>query len=175
MIIELITYLTRFFLILMFQLLVINNIELSTYINPYIYIVFILTLPVSMKPWKVVMISFFVGMVMDTFSSTPGLHMAASVFMGYTRNFYLKFATSKEDYESNINPTLSRKGLVWFLVYAVFLTFLHHMVLFYLEVYGFTEFFRTLTRILFSTAFSVLLITMGQLLFYRVAKGTRNE
>ncbi len=171
MIIEILTYLAKFIGILLLQLLVINNIELNTYINPYIYIVFILTLPVSMKPWLVVMLSFITGMIIDTFSSTPGLHMAATVFMGYVRNFYLRFATSKEDFESHIRPTLSRKGLVWFLVYATILTFLHHMVLFYLEVYGFTEFFRTLTRILLSTAFSVLLITIGQLLFYKVSKG----
>jgi rod shape-determining protein MreD len=157
-------------LIVLFQLLVINNIKLSTYINPYIYIVFILTLPISMKPWIVVMISFFTGMVMDTFSSTPGLHMAATVFMGYVRTFYLRFATSKEDQAGNIKPVVSRKGVVWFLVYAVILTFLHHLFLFYLEIYSFAEFFRTLTRILFSTVFSVLFITVGQLLFYRVSK-----
>ena len=170
MIIEILTYLVRFVLIVLFQLLVINNIKLSTYINPYIYIVFILTLPISMKPWIVVMISFFTGMVMDTFSSTPGLHMAATVFMGYVRNFYLRFATSKEDQAGNIKPVVSRKGVVWFLVYAVILTFLHHLFLFYLEIYSFAEFFRTLTRILFSTVFSVLFITVGQLLFYRVSK-----
>ncbi|MBC7383488.1 MAG: rod shape-determining protein MreD [Bacteroidia bacterium] len=175
MIIDLFTYLFRFILIVLFQLLVINNIELSTYINPYIYIVFILTLPVDMKPWLVVLISFFTGMVMDTFSSTPGLHMASCVFMGYVRIFYLRFATSKEDFSGSIKPTVSRKGVVWFLVYATMLTFLHHLVLFYLEIYGFNEFFRTLTRIIFSTVFSVLLITVGQLLFYRVAKVNRNE
>ena len=172
MIIDILKYIVRFILILLFQLLVINNIELSTYINPYIYIVFILTLPVSLKPWIVVLISFFTGMVMDTFCSTPGLHMAATLFVGYLRNFYLKFAASKEDLDMNIKPTLSRKGLVWFLIYISILTFLHHLLLFFLEVYGLSDFFRTFTRALISTAFTVFLIAIGQLLFFRSTKAS---
>ena len=175
MIIELIKYLVRFILILLFQLLIVNNIELNTYVNPYIYIVFILLLPVSMKPWVVVVISFFVGMAMDTFSSTVGLHMAATVFMGYIRGFYLQFATSREDMQSRIEPNISRKGLVWFLIYAILMIFLHHLVLFHLEIYGFREFFRTMGRVLVSTFFSVIIITIGQLLFYKSGKGSRNE
>lgn len=155
---------------MLLQLLVVNNIELSTYINPYIYVLIILALPVSMKPWIVLMLSFFTGMVMDTFSSTPGLHMAACGFMGYLRSFYLQFACSKEDFESRIIPSVSRKGLVWFMVYVSIMTLIHHMVLFYLEIYSLQEFFRTLFRVLSSTLFTVLIITIGQLLFYRQSK-----
>jgi rod shape-determining protein MreD len=154
-------------LVVLVQLLVINKIELSTYINPYIYIVFILTLPVSMKPWIVVVLSFFIGMVMDTFSSTPGLHMAATGFMGYLRNFYLRFACSKEDYESHLSPSISHKGLVWFLVYAILLTLIHHFFLFNLEIYNLSEFFRTFSRIVVSTFFTVIIIGLSQLLFFR--------
>ncbi|MDZ4667306.1 MAG: rod shape-determining protein MreD [bacterium] len=166
MIIELIKYFASFVLILLIQLLVINNIELTTYVNPYIYIIFILSLPVTTKPWHVVVISFGTGMIMDTFSSTPGLHMAAVGFMGYFRNFYLQFACSKEDYESRIKPSISRKGIVWFLVYVSIMTLMHHMVLFYLEIYSLKEFFRTLLRVLSSSFFTVLLISVGQILFY---------
>jgi rod shape-determining protein MreD len=169
-IIDIIKYIVGFVLIILIQLLVINNIELSTYVNPYIYIIFILSLPVTTKPWHVVVLSFFTGLVMDTFSSTPGLHMAAVGFMGYIRNFYLQFACSKEDYESKIQPSISKKGLVWFLVYISIMTLMHHLVLFYLEIYSFREFFRTLLRILSSSFFTVLLISIGQLLFYRADK-----
>ncbi len=167
MIIDFILNIVKFLLILLIQLLVINNIELSTYVNPYIYILFILSLPVSMKPWMVVLLSFFTGMVMDTFSSTPGLHMAATGLMGYLRNFYLQFACSKEDFDGRIEPTVSRKGLVWFLVYVVIMTLIHHVFLFYLEIYSFQEFFRTLFRVLSSALFTVIIIGLGQLLFYR--------
>ena len=171
MIIDFLTYIIRFVFIILIQLLVINNIELDTYFNPYIYIVFILSLPVTMKPWLIVSISFFTGMVMDTFSSTPGLHMAASGFVGYFRNFYLQFACSKEDFEKQISPAISSKGFVWFTVYALLLTLLHHTVLFYLEIYSLNEFFRTFFRVISSTLFSVLIIVISQLLFFKNKEG----
>lgn len=167
MIIDIFKYIGRFVFIILIQILVINNIELDTYINPYIYIIFILTLPVTMKPWLVVSLAFFTGMVMDTFSSTPGLHMAAAGFIGYLRKFYLEFACSKEDFEKQITPSISKKGFAWFSLYTLLLTLLHHTVLFYLEIYSLSEFFRTFFRILASTSFSVLIIVVSQLLFYR--------
>lgn len=170
MIIELITYLLRFFGILFLQILIVNNIELNTYINPFIYVIFILALPVNVKPWIVLVISFITGVAMDSFSSTPGLHMAATVFMGYLRGFYLKIAASKEDLEGNIIPSISQKGPVWFLLYTFILVLAHHFFLFFLEVYSFKEFFRTIARIFFSTIFSVALIMLGELLFYKSVK-----
>lgn len=170
MIIDIFTYLARFIALVLLQLLVVNNLEVTTYVNPFIYIVFIMTLPVSMKPWLVLVISFFTGMVMDSFSSTPGLHMAATIFMGYLRGFYLKIAASKEDMESRITPNLAQKGIVWFLMYAFVLTLAHHFFLFFLEVYSFREFFRTLLRIAGSSALTVMIIMIGQLLFFRSVK-----
>jgi rod shape-determining protein MreD len=151
-------------------LLVVNNIELHSSINPYIYITFILLLPISLKPWQVLIISFFTGAAMDAFSSTPGLHMAATNLVGYLRGFYLSGATTKEDQERNIVPSISQKGFLWFNFYALVLIFTHHFVLFFLEIYTFREFFPTMIRILMSTFVTLLLINIGQILFYNVSK-----
>jgi rod shape-determining protein MreD len=169
-ILELLTYLLRFIAILLLQILVVNNIELSSYINPYIYVVFILMLPVSVKPWQIVAISFLTGATMDAFSSTPGLHIAACNFMGFMRIHYLKATTTKEDMEGRITPSISQKGIVWFSVYGFVMIFLHHLLLFFLEIYGFQEFFATLLRVFFSTLVTLLLIIVGQLLFFRSKK-----
>jgi hypothetical protein len=150
---------------------VVNNIELSSYINPYIYVAFILTLPVTMKPWQIVFLSFILGAAMDAFSSTPGLHIAATNFMGYMRIHYLRATTTKEDIEGRMVPSISQKGIVWFSVYGFVMVFMHHLVLFFLEIYGFHEFFRTLSRVFVSTLVTLLLIVVGQLLFFRSKKG----
>lgn len=167
MILEILSYLLRFIAIMLLQLLVINNIELSGYINPYIYISFILLLPITIKPWQLVLLSFLCGGVMDAFSSTPGLHIAATNFMGFIRIHYLKATTTKEDMEGRIVPSLSQKGVVWFVFYCFVMTFIHHLILFFLEIYGFQEFFSTITRVFLSSILTVLLIVIGQLLFYR--------
>jgi hypothetical protein len=167
MILEIFSYLLRFLAILLIQLLVVDNIELSSFINPYIYVSFILMLPITLAPWLVVVLSFLTGGVMDSFASTPGLHMAATTFMGFMRFHYLRATTTKEDMESRITPSLSRKGIVWFVVYCFVLTFIHHLLLFFLEIYGFREFFSTLMRVVLSSMVTVMLIVIGQLLFYR--------
>lgn len=170
MILNILTYVLRFAGLLLLQLLVVNNIELNSYINPYIYVGFILLLPVNTKPWHIVVISFLVGATVDAFSSTPGLHIAATNFMGFMRIHYLRATTTKEDQEGRVIPSLSQKGIVWFSVYGFVLILLHHFLLFFLEIYGFHEFFATLTRVMLSTLVTLLLIIVGQLLFFRTQK-----
>ncbi len=167
MILDILSYLLRLIALVIIQLLVINNIELNSMVNPYIYVAFILMLPVTIKPWQLVFISFFTGALMDAFSSTPGLHMAATTLMGYIQIHYLKATTTKEDMEARTVPSISQKGIVWFTVYAFSMIFLHHLLLFFLEIYGFNELLSTLGRVLFSTLVTLLLVIIGQLLFYR--------
>jgi rod shape-determining protein MreD len=168
MILAFFSYLLRFLLIVLLQILVVNNIELSAYINPYIYIGFILLLPVTVKPWVSLIVAFLCGAVIDTFSSTPGLHIAASVALAYIRVHYLRFSTTKEDIEGRIRPTMEKKGVVWFVFYCFVMTLIHHTVLFFLEIYGFSEFLSTMLRILLSSSVTVLLIVVSQLLFYNI-------
>ncbi|MBW7845417.1 MAG: rod shape-determining protein MreD [Bacteroidia bacterium] len=166
MIVDFFTYLLKFIGIALLQVLVVNNITLSTYINPYIYISFILLLPVTTKPWHLLLIAFLTGAVIDTFGSTPGLHIAATVFMAYVRIHYLRIATTKEDIEGHAVPNMSKKGVVWFVIYCFLMTFAHHTILFFLEIYRFSEFLTTLSRVVLSTLVTVLMIVVGQLLFY---------
>lgn len=168
MIIDFFTSLLKFTALVLLQILVVNNIELNAYVNPYIYISFILLLPVTIKPWQILLVAFVCGGVIDTFSSTPGLHIAATVLLAYLRSHYLRFATTKEDIEGHIRPSMSKKGIVWFTFYCFLMTFAHHTLLFFLEIYGFSEFFSTLFRITLSSLATVLLICVGQLLFYNV-------
>ena len=170
MIIDVLNYLTMFILLVFFQIVIVNNIDLSTYVNPYIYVVFIIGLPYNTKPWIVLVLSLLLGMTMDSFSSLPGPHIAATVLMGYVRRFYLIFSTNKDDLSTKIEPSISTKGPIGFLVYALIMVFIHHFVLFYLEAFSFNQFFSTLARVFFSTIFTILLIGLGQLLFYRIAK-----
>jgi rod shape-determining protein MreD len=165
-ILDLFTYLLKFIGIILLQILVVDNIELSSYINPYIYITFILTLPVTIRPWHLLILAFLCGAVIDSFSSTPGLHIAATVLLAYVRIHYLRFATTKEDLEGRIRPSMSKKGVVWFIFYCFSMTLVHHTFLFFLEIYGFSEFLSTMLRVVLSTLVTVLMIVIGQLLFY---------
>lgn len=178
MIIDILTHILRFIFIVAAQVLIVNNIELgnwgkidlSTYVNPYIYVAFILTMPYNTKPWLMLLLGFACGVVLDSLSDSPGMHMTATTFIAYFRRFYLLLSTSKEEQESNARPSLSQKGFIWFFTYIFILIFIHHFLLFFLEAYSFGEFISTIQRIALSTTFSVFIVLLFELVFYKKSR-----
>lgn len=157
----------RMIVLVLFQALVLNNIQVSGYINPYVYVLFILLLPFETPYWLLLVSGFVLGISVDLFSNTPGMHTSATVFMAFLRPYVLKLLESYDEYEPGTYPRLYYYGFTWFLKYSLILVFLHHTFLFYVEVFRMTYFFHTMLRVLLSTLFSVFLIMLSQLFIYR--------
>ena len=155
----------RFLFLVLFQALILNNIQLSGYLNPFLYILFILMLPLQTPKWLVLVLSFLLGISVDLFSDTGGMHAAASVFMAFFREPVMKLISSHDGYDVIQKPTLKQFGLGWFFSYAGILVLVHHAVLFYLEVFHFTEFFSTFLRVILSSIFTLILIFISQFFF----------
>ena len=151
-------YILIFILLFLIQVLILNNIEFSGYVNPYVYLLFILILPVEIPAWFLLVLSFFTGFFIDLFSGSPGMHASATVLAGFVRPFVLRFISPRDGYEAGASPSMLAYGFRWFLTYALIIVVIHHTALFYLEVFRFTEFFRTFLRVLLSTAFSLIFI-----------------
>lgn len=150
-----------FFLVLvLLQVLLFNNIQFSGYINPYIYIMFILLLPVEIPGWLLLIISFFTGLTIDFFTGSPGMHTSATVLAGFVRPYILRIIAPRDGYENGVNPSMFAYGLRWFLIYTFAIVVVHHTALFYLEVFRFTDFFRTLLRVFLSSLFSITFILL---------------
>ncbi len=164
---EIIRNIFRFIVLVLVQVLIIKNIELGRFINPFIYILFIILLPFETPKWLLLLTAFFLGITIDMFYDTAGMHAAASVFMAYIRPGILKLFSPREGYEFGTHPTIQYLGVPWFLSYAGILIILHHLVLFYIEVFRLNEFFSTLFRVIISSLFTLLLIVISQYLFYR--------
>lgn len=162
---EFIINVVRFILLVLVQGLVLNNILFSGYINPYLYVLFILLLPFDVPKWLLLMSAFFIGLSIDMFSNTPGMHAAASVLMAFLRPKLLGIITQREEIESRDEPGLKKLGLVRFLMYAFLLVFIHHSLLFFIEVFRLQEFFSTLLRAILSSIFTVLLMVVTLYLF----------
>jgi len=155
----------RFLFLLLFQVLILNNIQLSGYLNPFLYVLFILMLPFQTPNWLVLLLSFFLGLSVDMFADTGGLHAAASVLMAFLRQPILKLIAPREGYDINQQPTIQQFGFGWFFTYAGILVFVHHIFLFYVEAFHFSEFFSTLFRIILSSFFTLTLIFISQFFF----------
>jgi len=161
-----IKYTLMFAVLVLLQVLLLNQIHLGGFLNPYIYILFILVLPISMPQYQVLILSFLIGITVDWFSNTLGLHAASAVLIGFLRSQIMKLITIREIEQSDY-PGLKQTGINWFLTYVSVLVVTHHLFLFYLEVFTFDNFFRTLLRALLSSVFTIVIIVLSQYLVFR--------
>ena len=161
-----IKYTLMFAVLVLLQVLLLNQIHLGGFLNPYIYILFILVLPISMPQYQVLILSFLIGITVDWFSNTLGLHAASAVLIGFLRSQVMKLITIREIEQSDY-PGLKQTGINWFLTYVSVLVVTHHLFLFYLEVFTFDNFFRTLLRALLSSVFTIVIIVLSQYLVFR--------
>jgi rod shape-determining protein MreD len=157
----------RFVILVLVQVLIFNNIELGGYLNPYIYVLFIILLPFETPNWILLLVGFTLGFTMDVFSETMGMHTAATTLMAYLRPMALSMFAPRDGYESGSFPRVSYYGFVWFLQYSFILVFAHHTVLFLTEMFRIQDLFHIILRIILSSIFSVLLITMSQYFVFR--------
>lgn len=165
MINSILRYTVIFVVLIVLQVLLFNNIQFSGYVNPYIYLILIMLLPVEIPSWILLFISFFTGLTVDFFSGTPGMHAGATVVAGFVRPYILRFISPRDGYEPGATPSMEIYGFRWFLLYTVLIVVIHHFVLFYLEVFRFADFFRTFLRVILSSLFSVTFILLAE--YYR--------
>jgi rod shape-determining protein MreD len=156
-----------FLFLVLLQVLILNNIQFSGLVNPYMYVLFLLLLPVETPKWFQLILGFMLGFTIDLFSGTIGMHTSATVFLAYLRPHILTLMAPRDGYETGMLPRMHFFGFGWFLQYTLILVLAHHLFLFYAEAFRFYDFFMTLLRALISSFFSILLIMISQFLIYR--------
>lgn len=154
-----------FFIYLFYQVLILQNVVLFHTAFCFLYVAYLLVLPVETNPLALMGIGFIMGLSIDMFYDSLGLHAFACVLIMYLRNYWLNNLTPQGGYDSNDTPSLALNGLQWFAVYATPMVFIHHSVLFFAEVGGFDMFWFTLWKIFTSTLFTMLVILIAQFLF----------
>ena len=157
----------RFIALILLQVLLLNNIQFSGYINPFLYVMFILMLPIETPTWLVISLGFVCGITMDVFSDTAGLHAAATTAMAYVRSYILKLFAPRDGYEFGMKPTLYSLGTTWFAYYSSILVVSHHLLLFTLEIFRFNEMGFIIGKTIISSFFTLLVIFVSQLVVYK--------
>lgn len=167
MIRNLLTYFFMFVVLVLLQVLLLNNIQFSGYVNPYLYILFVLLLPFETPRYLLLLLGFFLGLSVDIFANTPGMHASATTFLAFVRPYVIELISSRDSIETNAPPRLRNMGLGWFLRYSIMLVLAHHLFLFYVEVFTFEGFIFTMARSLLSAFFTIVLIIISQFLVFK--------
>ena len=159
-------YILMFVSLVLVQVLIFNQVQFSGFFNPYAYLLFVILLPLSTPRYLILILAFLLGLIIDIFSNSLGVHSAATVFAAYARPLVIRVISNREDDKSDF-PGLHQNKLIWFVNYVLIMVLLHHAVLFYLEVFTFTNFFNTLYRVVLSSLFSIIIIVLSQFLVFK--------
>jgi rod shape-determining protein MreD len=145
----------RFFLLLTAQIVIFNNIDLFGYINPFPYILFIILYPVNGNKPMLIISSFLLGITMDLFSNSGGVHAASCLILAYSRPYIFKFAfgLSYEYQTVKINDVLTPERFSFLLIAVI----IHHFSLFILEVFQLSSLWDILLRTILGTIFTLLM------------------
>ena len=145
----------RFILLLATQITIFNNIDFLGYINPFPYILFIILFPVNGNKSILALSSFFIGIIIDLFCNSGGVHAASCLLLAYVRPIIFKFSfgLSYEYQTVRLNDVLTTERFSFILISVI----IHHFSLFLLEVFQLNFLWDILLRTLVSTIFTTII------------------
>ncbi len=162
---EILIHIIRFFVLILTQVLVFNHINFLGYLNPYIYIIFIILAPITVSQNLFLLLSFILGLTIDMFGDSGGIHASACLIIAFIRPIILRF-TFGLSYEFQ-TVKLSKVGFVERLIYMSSMVLIHHLLLFSLESFNISHIFLILKKTLFSSIFTIVITSLILALFRR--------
>jgi hypothetical protein len=165
--VKILKYSLSFFFFFLIQVFILKDLVLFGYAFCFLYVFFILSLPHEVPTIPLLLIGFFIGLLIDLFYDSLGIHAASTVLLAFFRNPWIKVIMPTGGYDDNVPPTLLNMGLGWYLLYCFPLILLHHFLFFYIDSLGTELYLPLVTRVLSSMAFTFLLGTIIQAIFYK--------
>lgn len=156
-------YILSTVLVMAFQLVLLENVQLLGYLNPYYYPILLLLWPIRWNRAAALVVAFTLGSVVDFFENSGGLHTSALVLLTYVQPRLLRLMVARA-VEEGLSVDLPTLGASKFLTYTFLSLGLFHFWLFALEAFSWSEWFGVLVRSLLSTAVSTALVFATQLL-----------
>ena len=154
-------YIAFLFLFLLFlQVFVLNNILFLGYINPYLYVAFVVLYPLKKERYAFFFLSFFLGICIDFFTDSGGINAFSLLFVAYIRLFFLRLILKKTEHDYLLfNLSAEPFGRVF--NYVISLIVIHHFILFSLANFSSQNFLNVLSNTLYSSVFTSVLFFLG--------------
>ncbi|MDT0689405.1 rod shape-determining protein MreD [Salegentibacter sp. F188] len=158
-----ISNIARFFGLIFLQVLVLNNINFLGFINPYLYFLFILLYPFNSNRSLFLLLAFLLGISIDVFEDSGGIHAAACLIAAFIRPQFLRFSFGISYDHQTLRLSATPFGAK--LSYIFLMVVIHHLVLFSLEMFSFNHVLLILEKTLYSSIFTIILVFLSLALF----------
>mgnify|MGYP000081727888 CR=1 FL=1 len=162
-------HIIRFVGLVLLQVFILNNINFGGFLNPLIYVLFILSLPLETPRALTLILGLILGLTIDIFTRTLGMHTMATIALAYFRPIVLNYIEPRDGYEVGMRANIADFGYAWYLSYSAVLIFAHHLILFSVETFRLQEFGWVLLKTALSTLVSLVFILAFQLIAKRRA------
>lgn len=153
----------RFIIMVLIQVTIFNHINFLGYLNPLPYILFIIAFPFRANKSLTLFLAFFIGLTLDFFDNSGGIHATACLIAAYVRQVLLRFAFGISFEHQSLK--LSRVPINQRLIYISVFVVIHHFVFFSLEIFNLSSILYILQKTLFTSIFTILLCLLFQILF----------
>ena len=153
-----IKYTLQFILLILIQVFVLNNINLFGYLNPYLYILFLIIYHFNNNQSETIFLGFLLGFSLDLISQSSGAHTIACLTIGFLRpyfaifSFRLKLSELPENLISKEARTLNKIGFLFLMI------FVHHFILFFIIFLDLKSIFLILKNTFLTSLFSLIVI-----------------
>lgn len=164
-----VAYIIHLFILIVIQLLLLDNIHLSSYVYLNIYVLAVIMAPDDLNDTLLLLLGFITGLVVDFANNTMGVHTAATTLLAYLRPTLLGAVSIRQN--SPVKTAIRGNNTSWVMKYLILTLSIYMTVLLMLEAFSFRAFHITLLRIVCSTAASFILM----MLYYFTAIITSNK
>ncbi|AQS94094.1 rod shape-determining protein MreD [Polaribacter sp. BM10] len=153
-----------FVFMILIQVFILNNILFLGYVNPYLYIMFIFLYPLNKNRFVFLFLAFLLGLIIDFFSDSGGIHAFSTLFIAYIRLFFVrvyfnKFEVDFPFFRLNLEPFGKQFN------YVVTLTVIHHFILFSFANFSFQNFSNVIINTIYSSIFTLIIYFLATFIF----------
>lgn len=156
----------RYLLIMVLQVLLFDQLQLWGACHPYIYVLCLLMMPITLPHSADMLIGAFAGFIMDIFCNSLGVHMAACILLMYIRPYLIGVIVNDKD-RLNEQISLHAIGMEALLKYTVIMVLIHHLTVFSLAAWSWSHMGFVLLETIVSSTITILLVIGYNILRYK--------
>jgi hypothetical protein len=136
------------------------------FLNPFVYILFLILLPLEISKTGQYILAFIIGFIVDAFLKTYGIQAFSCVLMTFLRPHIILILNGLKPLETGVKPVPGVKDFTWILIYTLLLVFVHQISVTTLETFQWTLWWRILWTSVANTLFTTFIILCIEYIFY---------